>query len=184
MNDEELAVALRSHNTAVIGHLIDTYSRLLWKTVSTVLRDTGGDAEAEECVADVFLALWERPEAFDPARGSLKSWLCMTARCKAIDRYRALTRYRTLPLESVVEAVSEDVPETVIREETRRLLAEAVNALDEAERDILLRRYDAGQKPGAIAAALGLSVKQVNNSLYRIKQKLRHALTQEKGDGI
>ena len=44
------------------------------------------------------------------------------------------------------------------------------------EKDILIRRYFYEQKPKEIARALDLSVKQVDNYLYRSKQKLRHAV--------
>ena len=56
-------------------------------------------------------------------------------------------------------------------------LLEAVSTLEEPDRQILIRRYEYGQKPREIALALGLSVKQVNNRLYRAKRKLRDLLT-------
>ena len=182
MNDEEIIRGIRNRDGAVMAALMTTYTRLLWKVAGEVLCGAGGEADAEECIADVYIALWEHPEAFDPTRGTLKSWLCMTARCKAIDRYRALSRNRTVPMDEVMEAVTDGVSETVIREEARRVLTEALDSLDEVERDILLRRYKEGQKPKAIAKALGLTVKQVDNTLYRTKQKLRQILTRSKGD--
>ena len=64
-----------------------------------------------------------------------------------------------------------------MRAETRRELLAAVNALGEPGREILVRRYYYGQKPREIALALGLTVKQVDNSLYRAKRQLREALS-------
>ena len=55
----------------------------------------------------------------------------------------------------------------------------AVKALDEPNREILIRRYYYDQKPRQIALALGLTVKQVDNSLYRSKCLLRQALAAE-----
>ena len=183
MNDGEIIRGIRNRDSAVMAELMTTYTRLLWKVTGEVLCGAGGEADAEECIADVYIALWERPEAFDPTRGTLKSWLCMTARCKAIDRYRTLSRSRTISIDEVMEAVTDGVSETVIREESYRELTAALESLDETERDIFLRRYEAGQKPRTIAKALCLTVKQVDNTLYRTKQKLRHILTQSKGDG-
>ncbi len=184
MNDDEIVLALRSRDGAVMSSVITKYSRLLWKIATDVLHGAGSEEDAEECAADVFIALWERPEAYDPARGTLKSWLCIMARSKAIDRYRALTRNRTVPIESIVAAEPFGLQEQVMRNETYRDLTDAVAALEKEERDILLRRYEAGQKPKAIARALGLTVKQVNNSLYRIKRKLRQILTQKEGEPL
>ena len=69
------------------------------------------------------------------------------------------------------------VQEYVIREETRQELADALNTLSDAERDVLIRRYYYEQKPRDIAVALDMPVKQINNYLYRSKQKLRQAVS-------
>lgn len=184
MSDKEIVSAMKNRDTAVMCSLMTKYTRLLWKVAAEVLNKAGSEQDVEECVADVFIALWENPDAFDPTRGTLKNWLCMVARSKAIDRYRVLTRRHTVPIENIVAAEPFGVQERVLREETYRELMAAVTSLEEQERDILLRRYEAGQKPKTIASALGLSVKQVDNSLYRTKQKLRHILTQSEGGSL
>ena len=51
-----------------------------------------------------------------------------------------------------------------------------MNALGEPGREILVRRYYFNQKPRQIALALGMTVKQVDNSLYRSKRQLRQTL--------
>ena len=63
----------------------------------------------------------------------------------------------------------------------RRELLETVNSLDEPGREILVRRYYYDQKPRQIALALGMTVKQVDNSLYRSKRLLREKLSQAWG---
>ena len=57
MNDDEIVRALRSHDGAVMGSVITKYSRLLWKIAADVLHGAGSDEDAEECIADVFIAL-------------------------------------------------------------------------------------------------------------------------------
>ena len=68
-----------------------------------------------------------------------------------------------------------------MRKETRRELLETVNSLDEPGRDILVRRYYYDQKPQQIALALGMTVKQVDNSLYRSRRLLREKLSEAWG---
>ena len=63
--------------------------------------------------------------------------------------------------------------------ENREELQEALAELTEEEREILLRRYVYQQKPKEMAVALGLSVKQIENRLYRIKAKMRKQMEQE-----
>lgn len=177
MNDTTVIAGIRKRDERVIGEIIEKYSRLLWPIVSVVLKNVGTEQDVEECVADVFIDLWENPDKYDAARGTLKTWLCMVARCKAIDRYRALSKHSTVPLESAMMAGRMGIQDALLQEETKQELVAAVNALADVEKDILIRRYYYEQKPREIAKALDMPVKQVENHLYRSKQKLRKAIT-------
>src|SRR5258708_30458328 len=44
--------------------------------------------EAEDVVHDVFLTLWRRPDRFDPARGTDRSWLLTVVRNPSLDHFR------------------------------------------------------------------------------------------------
>ncbi len=177
MTEEAMLRGLRQQDEKVIQEVILKYSKLLWPIVQAVLHNVGSIQDAEECVADVFIQLWQQPEGYDPGRGSLKTWLCLVARSKAIDRYRSLSRNATLPLDSAMMLGRMGLQEALLQQESRRELRTAVNSLPDGDKDILIRRYYYEQKPRQIALALGLSVKQVDNSLYRSKQKLKTILT-------
>lgn len=177
MNDISAITGIRNQDESVINAVIVKYSKLLWPIVSAVLKNIGTEQDVEECIADVFIDLWENPDKYDPDRGALKSWLCMVARCKAIDRYRVLSKQNTVALDGTMIAGRMGVQEALLQEETRKELVAAVNALTDVERDILIRRYYYEQKPREIAKALGLSVKKVDNYLFRSKQKLRKSIS-------
>ena len=177
MNDMTAISGIKNHDERIINEVIVRFSKLLWSIVSAVLKNVGTEQDVEECVADVFIDLWVNPDKYDAERGTLKSWLCMVARCKAIDRYRALSRHSTVPLEGAMMVGRMGMQDALLQEETKRELAEAVNALADIEKDILIRRYYYEQKPKEIAKALDLPVKQVENHLYRSKQKLRKAIS-------
>ena len=179
MNDETIIRAIRDGDEAAIGQVIDRYSKLLWSVVSAVLHNTASEQDMEECVADVFIGLWEHPERYDPGRGRLKAWLCVVARSRAIDRYRELSRRGDVPLEDTLIADRIGAADRLLARETRQTLVRAVEALEEPDREILIRRYYREQKPREIAAALGLPVKQVQNRLYRAKRKLRETIDKE-----
>ena len=178
MREEVIIAAIADRDETAMSRVINQYSRLLWPVASAVLCNAGSEQDVEECVADAFLYLWEHPEKFDARRGSLKTLLCIVARSRAIDRYRELMRKSTLPLEEAVLSAGPGVQERFLQEETRRELLGAVKSLEEPNREILVRRYYHDQKPREIALAMGLSVKQVDNSLFRSKRQLRQYLTE------
>lgn len=181
MRDEAVIAAIAARDEAVMSRVIDQYSRLLWPIASAVLCDIASEQDVEECVADAFIYLWQYPGKFDPQRGTVKSLLCAVVRSRAIDRYRQIMRRRTLPLEETVLSADAGVQERFLQEETRRELRMAVETLEEPNRQILIRRYYHGQKPREIALAMNMTVKQVDNSLFRSKGKLRDLLTAKGG---
>ena len=164
-----------------MGYVMDKYARLLWNIAAAVLKCGGNEQDIEECVADAFIYLWRNPGKFRPEQGSLKSWLCIIVRSRAIDRFRQNMRNSALPLEEAALVESVGLQEILLQKETKAAVAEAVGLLEEPNREILIRRYYFGQKPKEIALALGLTVKQVDNSLYRSKQQLRARLSKEEG---
>lgn len=181
MREEKIIAEIAQRNEHAICYIIEKYSKLLWTVVDSILKNVGTQQDVEECVADVFIALWERPGQFNPNKGRLKSWLCIVARSKALDRYREISRHCTVSIDDVMLIGRMGIQDYIIREEIKHDLAAAMNALSKIERDILIRRYYYEQKPREIAVALDMPVKQIDNYLYRSKQKLRHAVSQQGG---
>lgn len=87
-----------------------------------------------------------------------------------------LSKNNTVPLDDTVFIEQTDICDGMMDSETKRMLISAVRALGEPEQEILIRRYYYDQKPKEIAVALDMPVKQVENHLYRTKQKLRAIL--------
>ena len=176
------AAALAARSERAVADVIARYSRHLYTVAAAALRGVGTEQDAEEAAADAFVYLWEHPEKFDPRRGSLKTWLSIVARSRALDRSREILRCRAVSLEEIELADPLGVPEALLAGERRAALNAAVDALAEPDREILLRRYYFGQKPREIAAALGLDKKQVDNRLYQTKRRLRASVTGAEGE--
>lgn len=159
---------------------IQKYSRLLWKVAASVLSRASAQ-DIEECVADVFIYLWQNPEKYDADRTKLSTWLSIVARTKAVDRYRQLSRKREIPMEKIV---FENLKyKEVVSDEKKESLQSCINTLDGKERELVIRRYYYEQKPAEIAIALDMPKKQVENKLYYVRQKLKKMMEKREGDG-
>ena len=183
LTDAELSRAVQSRDEAAMEVIINRYSRLLWRVCAAVLSKSGGTQDVEECVADAFVYLWRYPERYDSSRSTLKTFLCMVARSRAMDRYRSLMRSRRAAVgASVLYTLCIyrlDISAQALSAETRQELTAALHTLPEEEQDMLLRRYLGDQKPREIALALGITSRQVQNRLYRARSRLRAQLNMD-----
>lgn len=172
MNDRKIISAIIHQDEQALAFAVQKYSRLLWKTAASVLANAASVQDVEECVADVFIFLWQHPEKYNPEKAKLSSWLSMIAKARAIDRYRRIIKKRELPIEEIV-AESLEYAKIGPSDQEKEKLRACIDELDEKERDLIIRRYYYEQKPAEIAIALELSKKQVENKLFYVKQKIK-----------
>lgn len=99
-SDEEIAQKLQQRDPEALETLISRYSREVFYFIRLVLDGVGVAQDAEECVNDLFIAVWQEIETFDPERGTLRTWLTMRAKYIALDRRRQLCRRQTHTLPS------------------------------------------------------------------------------------
>ena len=108
---------------------------------SAAVRVLGDHAAAEDVVQDVFMDLWERPEAYDSRRGPLSSYVAMVARARAIDRWRsarAQGRGTERGAQESEHEAQESAAEGAIRKERARQVMRALQRIPRAQREALL----------------------------------------------
>ncbi len=101
--DDDLAQRLHEHDPEALETLISRYSREVFYFIRLVLDGVGVAQDAEECVNDLFVAVWQEIDSFDPQRGTLRTWLTMRAKYIALDRRRQLCRRQAHNLQSTDE---------------------------------------------------------------------------------
>lgn len=165
--------AIKAGDEVTINYVINKYFKLMWSIVSSILKNVASTQDIEECVADVFVYLWENSEKYNTQRGKLKVWLSVVARSRAINKYHEIVRRSAISIEEAPLIAQLDFVDGILAEETKQMLVGAIRSLDQPKQEILMRRYYYDQKPKEIAVALDMPVKQVENHLYRTKKKLR-----------
>lgn len=170
--DVALVRRLAEGDREALSQLYDRYAPVLMAVAFRVL----GDREsAEDLVHDVFLEAWKKAGDYDPARASVRTWLILRTRSRALDRAVAAPRRRNVSIED--EAVPEPVaaPAPVGREDADAV-AEAMASLSEEQRRVLELTFFRGLSSGDIARELGVPLGTVKSRLRAGLSGLRLAL--------
>ena len=103
-SDEDLAKRLQERDLEAFETLISRYSREIFYFVRLVLDGIGVAQDAEECVNDLFITVWQEIDTFDSERGTLRTWLTMRAKYITLDRRRQLCRRQAFHVQSADES--------------------------------------------------------------------------------
>ena len=133
---------------------------------------------AEDIAADVFAYLIFKPKKYD-FKVSLKTYLYMLGRSRALDWLRKESRRTHLPLESLYSEPSDNndsLEDIVILDEEKRRLHKAIESLPKDYQTAVHLVYFEGLKYEETAKIMKLSKKQIENIIYRAKKTLRNNL--------
>jgi RNA polymerase sigma-70 factor (ECF subfamily) len=145
----------------------------------------GRDATlAEDVVQETFTLALTKRDAYDPARGSVASWLTVLSRNVIRDHVREHRRGDALQatweridatLAQTFAAMAErPLPGEVLeRAETRDLVHMAVANLPDQYRTALTRKYVDGESLETLAGELGISVDATKSLLARARRAFR-----------
>lgn len=129
--------------------------------------------DAENITADVFVKVFEKLNTFDAQKASLSTWIYTIARNTVTDYFRMRKAVFELPQSQASDFSVED---EICSNETLDELADALEALDARERDIIILRYYSGKTLKEIAVHLGISYAYVkvlqNKALAKLKNFL------------
>ncbi len=179
--DAELWVALRAGQTEALGDLYDRHAGLVYGVSLKVL---GNAQEAEDLTQDIFVKLMAQT-SYDPARGSLRTFLMILTRSRAIDRLRSRqvdhkTKQRW-QADYVSPAADTEFPHAARDEQSDQIKA-ALSQLSVQQRQVLELAYFEGMTQAAIAERLSEPLGTVKARARRGLLKLREILKEHQPD--
>ena len=179
VDDNELISRLRASDSQAMDVLYDRYGGLVYSVAVKILQN---NSDAEELTQDVFVTLWQQ-DNYHSERGSLKSFLALLTRHRAIDKLRKrnttqkfLTRwqlnlyessFRTLPLEEAQDR------------EQQKQVQKALSLLPAEQREILMMSFFEGLSRTQIAEKLNLPVGTVKSRVRLAFVKLKKLLLEQ-----
>jgi RNA polymerase sigma-70 factor (ECF subfamily) len=180
-SETSIVEALTARDESALGDVSRLYGRMLH---GIALRITGNEADAEECVNDALLDLWNAVPPGRPSR--LSAFVSSLVRRRAIDRVRynaARQRTGSTFVESTDELAEcladPDGYSNCYTLAIRDSLQAFVDRLPEEDRRIFLLRYYRFESHETIAELCGLSVPAVAMRLMRLRKRLKKALNAE-----
>ena len=137
---------------------------------------------AEDLAADVFMQLVVNPQKYN-FKSSLKTYLFVLARSRALDYLRKQKRHPLVSIEDAAEqlADTQDLEAHVLQNEEHRRLHEAIEQLPEPQQVAVHLVYFEEYSYEDAAKIMKKTRKQIDNLLYRAKQALK-SLLGERGE--
>jgi len=176
-SDAALVQAMACGDGEALSELYDRFDSLL---MAVALRLLHNRAMAEDLVHDVFLEAWRAAGTYDRGRGTVKTWLLVRLRSRALDRLRSAAVSRQVDHGGV------DLPEP---ERDRRAddpgllhdrlrLRRVVSELPPDQREVIELAYFEGLSGSEIAVRLGVPLGTVKSRTAAGLGRLRETLAE------
>ena len=180
-NDKKILPLLHERSEQAIPALSGKYGRLCLSIARSVL---GSEQDAQECVADTFLAVWNQIPPDNPT--SLGAYISRIVRNLSLTRRSHNTAaMRDQRLNVCLEELEAILPggEDPAKTMESRLITETIDRYlstqNKTNRAIFVRRYYLHQSCKQIGAYFGMTEQAVRSRLLRLREGLRAALEKE-----
>ncbi|MEA4900911.1 sigma-70 family RNA polymerase sigma factor [Desulfitobacterium sp.] len=176
-NNNDYIRRLKNKEEDALEFIMDKYFPLVKGIVSHVLLPIGSQELVEECISDVFLAVWHHAEKFKgDGEEDFRKWLCAIAKYKAIDFYRRERKCVEIP-SSDREGIDlfpsqASAEEQVLFKENTREMRKLLNSFSATDRNIFIMKFFWDMPSEEISRKLGLTKSAVDNRIYRSKKQL------------
>jgi RNA polymerase sigma-70 factor (ECF subfamily) len=180
LDDVELVAEAARGEVDAFSALYDRYSRLCLTMAMRMLSDRG---KAEDLVHDVFLEVWRHAEGYERSRGSVRTWILVRLRSRALDRLRSATSRREVTVDEVSPTEPAPQNEDPSLAPDRAAVVRALAALPVEQRQVIELAYFQGLSSSEIAEAVGSPLGTVKSRTAAGLAKLRAAMNAPRGGG-
>jgi RNA polymerase sigma-70 factor (ECF subfamily) len=169
----------RAGDQDAFAQLASRHREAIYRAAYWILRDTD---EALDATQEALLKAYRYLDRFEE-RASFRTWVRRIASNAALDRVarRKRAAAAALPEVELADPSARRADDQVEREERRRLVREAIDALPEAARAAVVLRDVEGLSYAEIASALGVPKGTVMSRIHHGRQLLRRKLAAQLG---
>jgi RNA polymerase sigma-70 factor, ECF subfamily len=175
VSDAQLVTSIARYSEVALAEVYRRHGGAVYGLARRVLNDP---SEAEDVTQEVFLRLWNEPDRFDPARGSLRSFLLAQSHGRAVDAVRSTSSRRQRESRDALRTaqasydLQHEVWDLAMADHVGRALAE----LPEEERRAIELAYFDGRTYREVARMLqqpeGTVKSRIRNGMRRMRAAL------------
>ena len=179
MEERQILSLLLQRSDEAIAALEAVYGQRLTALARNILPT---DADAQECVNDTYLALWNAIPPQQP--NPLTPYVLRVCKNIAVSRLRTVTAQKRSGYEVALDELSEvigtrSLEDALSAKELGQAIDHFLGKLRREDRVIFLRRHWYGDSVQEIARMLSLSENNIAVRLHRTRTKLKKHLTKE-----
>jgi RNA polymerase sigma-70 factor, ECF subfamily len=177
--DALLAARLVAGDERALGEIFDRLGAAVYGAALRVLGDPAG---AQDVAQDVFVELWCHPGRYDPGAGTLRTYLAVLARHRAVDLIRS--ELRRIARQERTHRLSPEQPpplpaDEVVAAEAASMVRAAVELLPESQRQVIELAYFGGLSYREVAVAAGIPEGTAKSRLRLALAKLETVLDRQ-----
>lgn len=155
---------------AAFSRVYDLTSGMVYGLVLRVIRSP---EMADEVTQEVYLQIWEQAEAFDPERGSARSWIATLAHRRAVDAVRRSQSSRDREEKALPEVPQDDVADSAMEADEHSRVRAALASLTPLQYEAIEMAYYGGMTYREVAERLDTPLGTVKSRMRDGLMKLR-----------
>ena len=173
MDDRELVAEAARGEVKAFAALYDRFAGIMLATAKRMLGDKGG---AEDLVHDVFMEVWRNCDNYDAHRATVRTWILVRLRSRALDRLRSASVRREVTTDDVSPTEAAPTLEDPALAPDRAAVVQALAELPDEQRLVIELSYFHGLSSSEIAERMGSPLGTVKSRTAAGLAKIRSAM--------
>ena len=176
-SDAQLVTLIGRYNESALAEVYRRHGGAVFGLARKILNNPN---EADDVTQEVFLRLWNNPDRFDPARGSLRSFLLNDSHGRSVDLVRSLNARRAREVKDANRSpvatydLQHQVWDLAVAEEVKRALA----TLPPEERQAIELAYFQCHSYVKVAEILGQPEGTIKSRIRNGMRRMRSSLVE------
>lgn len=168
ITEQNFIEALKRKEEDALAFVIRQYGGRMKAVIHRILYAYPEDAE--ECLYDCFLKIWEHIESYDESKSTFANWSAGIAKYAALDRLRKLTKIEPMvDIDELPLAADTPMTDNALFNE---FFMELIACLNEDDKRLFIRLFWQGETIDEAAAALDREKSYLYNRISRGKKKI------------